>query len=753
MKSIYSLVLGGSVVWLFVACDQQTSQRSGDFVSQPDPTAGPVEQGSQIRSKPGYKVMISEFLAVNDSITQDGQGQFSDWIELYNYGEEAVNLAGFSLTDDALNSSKWRFPERLLPAGDFLVVFASGEGGETLGELHCSFRLASDGEFLGLATPDGVFIHQYEPTYPKQRTDLSYGIGSEWEPGQMPIDFEGYLVTSTPGRRNDAFVLGHVEPVEFSHSRGAYGDRFDLELSTKTSGSEIYYTTDGSHPDINSGRLYEGPIPVNDDTVVRARAIKSQFRSSRIKTATFLLPDSGIANNGQQWDMDLELSIVSLSLPPIEFREAYVNSELNGRESEQLASIEWIDLAGGKKWAENGGIRVRREPGNSTEDTKHSFRLYFRDQYGPPRLKKSLFGAGSASAYNRLALRAVKTAGDSIWNRICHDLMGAVRQPYLRGRFCHVSINAQFWGLYELTERPGLGFAAAYFDGKPSDFDLIGKTSENNSDGAWYRVIEGQSDAWQRMLAEVKGRGFGMLEVDNFISFMLLASFREGGASFDIGDWVAIRNREGTQGFRWMLGNRRPVAGAGDREQSQSRETSGLGSLWSQSIQDPEIRIRVIDHVHNLYFSDGPLSSDHLASRIYSIQGALETAISTDRARWPGGLRDGPQQAFEDRRLEQLAWLRSLELVSSMDQVTWALQEVPVSVGAKLELGVGRGEIVYTLDGSDPRAEGGRMSASSSLYSVPIAFSEPTIVTCRVRQGDEWGPKERRAFDLEIEVN
>ena len=144
MKSIYSLVLGGSVVWLFVACDQQTSQRSGDFVSQPDPTAGPVEQGSQIRSKPGYKVMISEFLAVNDSITQDGQGQFSDWIELYNYGEEAVNLAGFSLTDDALNSSKWRFPERLLPAGDFLVVFASGEGGETLGELHCSFRLASE---------------------------------------------------------------------------------------------------------------------------------------------------------------------------------------------------------------------------------------------------------------------------------------------------------------------------------------------------------------------------------------------------------------------------------------------------------------------------------------------------------------------------------------------------------------------------------------------------------------------------------
>jgi hypothetical protein len=195
-------------------------------------------------------------------------------------------------------------------------------------------------------------------------------------------------VTPTPGRANDAFILGQVEPVEFSHRRGVYDARFDLELNTKTSGARIYYTTNGSQPDINSGRLYEGPIPVSDDTVVRARAIKTQFRSSRIKTATFLLPGVGNANIEQQWDIDSELPIVSLSLPPEKFGEAYVNSELKGRESEQLVSIEWIDLVGGRKWAENGGIRVRMEAGNSTMGTKHSFRLYFRDQYGPARLKK-----------------------------------------------------------------------------------------------------------------------------------------------------------------------------------------------------------------------------------------------------------------------------------------------------------------------------------------------------------------------------
>jgi hypothetical protein len=407
----------------------------------------------------------------------------------------------------------------------------------------------------------------------------------------MPIDFEGYFVTSTPGRQNDAFLLGHVEPVEFSHRRGVYDARFDLELSTKTSGAGIYYTSDGSQPDINSGRLYEGPIPVSEDTVVRARAIKSQFRSSRIKTATFLLPGVENASNGQQWDIDLELPIVSLSLPPVDFREAYMSSELKGRESEQLVSIEWIDLVGGKKWAKSGGIRVRMEAGNSTKDTKHSFRLYFRDQYGPARLKKSLFGPGSVSVYDRLELKAVKTGGETTWNRICHDLMGAVRQPYLRGRFCHVYVNAQFWGLYQLTERLDLGFAAAYFDGKRSDFDLIGKTSENDLDGAWYRVIEGKSDAWQQMLTEVDAWDFGMLDVDNFISFLLLASFREGGEGFDIGDWVAIRNRKGTQGFRWVLGNRGNVAEGIDKGLSRSRAFSGLGELWTKSILVPERKL------------------------------------------------------------------------------------------------------------------------------------------------------------------
>src|SRR6187455_849207 len=45
-------------------------------------------------------VVISEFLANNNTGLVDEDGQRSDWIELYNNGTTAENLAGWHLTDD-----------------------------------------------------------------------------------------------------------------------------------------------------------------------------------------------------------------------------------------------------------------------------------------------------------------------------------------------------------------------------------------------------------------------------------------------------------------------------------------------------------------------------------------------------------------------------------------------------------------------------------------------------------------------------
>jgi len=45
--------------------------------------------------------LISEFMASNSGTLDDEDGQSSDWVELYNAGDTALNLDGWHLTEDA----------------------------------------------------------------------------------------------------------------------------------------------------------------------------------------------------------------------------------------------------------------------------------------------------------------------------------------------------------------------------------------------------------------------------------------------------------------------------------------------------------------------------------------------------------------------------------------------------------------------------------------------------------------------------
>ncbi len=122
-------------------------------------------------------VMITEFLAANDGLLRDEDLQSTDWIEIYNSGPTSVNLAGWHLTDEVANLAKWTFPATNLPAGSYLIVFASGKSRAVAGrELHTNFQLGNGGEYLALVQPDGTVAHSYSPAYPNQRANVSYGL-------------------------------------------------------------------------------------------------------------------------------------------------------------------------------------------------------------------------------------------------------------------------------------------------------------------------------------------------------------------------------------------------------------------------------------------------------------------------------------------------------------------------------------------------------------------------------------------------
>jgi len=72
-------------------------------------------------------VIINEVMSSNSSVLSDEDGMYEDWIELYNFGDEPVNLQGYGLSDQRSNLLKWVFPEFVIGAGEYVLIWASGK--------------------------------------------------------------------------------------------------------------------------------------------------------------------------------------------------------------------------------------------------------------------------------------------------------------------------------------------------------------------------------------------------------------------------------------------------------------------------------------------------------------------------------------------------------------------------------------------------------------------------------------------------
>ena len=124
---------------------------------------------------------ITEFMADNGGSRLDSDGDASDWIEIFNSGPDTADLGGCFLTDEEGDMTKWRLPAVQLPAGGFLLVFASGKNRSGAGsELHTNFNIAKAGEYLALVAPDGsTVIAEFGSAtspLPAQFEGVSYGL-------------------------------------------------------------------------------------------------------------------------------------------------------------------------------------------------------------------------------------------------------------------------------------------------------------------------------------------------------------------------------------------------------------------------------------------------------------------------------------------------------------------------------------------------------------------------------------------------
>jgi len=169
--------------------------------------------------------VISEFLAVNDGTTSpawvDGDGDTSDWIEIYNPVDARADLGGWYLTDDADDLTKWQFPDVSIEPGEYIVVFASGKTVDASGnpwpadELHATFQLDGDKDvdtddiFAILATGQWGDFTPYYPesgkaSAAKGEADAVVDLIVNPETGEVCVDtngveITGYLISSDSG--------------------------------------------------------------------------------------------------------------------------------------------------------------------------------------------------------------------------------------------------------------------------------------------------------------------------------------------------------------------------------------------------------------------------------------------------------------------------------------------------------------------------------------------------------------------------
>ncbi len=153
-------------------------------------------------------LVINEFMASNDATAADQDGEFDDWIELYNNGNSAIDLSGYFLSDDADDLMKWEFPEGTsIDANSYLIIWADDD--EAQDGLHTTFKLSAAAESVILVNPAGDVVD--EVSYVEQTADISYGRfpngTGNFQTMTPTFNGENSGVSSVSDSPSEAFVL------------------------------------------------------------------------------------------------------------------------------------------------------------------------------------------------------------------------------------------------------------------------------------------------------------------------------------------------------------------------------------------------------------------------------------------------------------------------------------------------------------------------------------------------------------------
>jgi hypothetical protein len=633
----------------------------------------------------GIPLAINEVMASNSSTIQDGQGEYDDWIELYNYGDDAIDVGGMYLTDDLADPTMWRIPANdpsatTIPAHGYLLIWADSDVSDP--GLHANFRLSALGDTVGLFAADGSTLID-SVIFGDQKPDISYG--------RCPDANESlrFMAFPTPKTPNVSSVAGFVGDTRFSHDRGFYDQPFSVTISTETDDAVIYYTLDGSCPydlqrGVPNGLVYMGPVPITTTTCLRAFAFKPGWKPSNVDTHTYVFLDDVIrqpvrppgfpTNWGHTYQGDYEMdpevvnapsyrdtikddlkAVPTLSL--VMNRDDWFGSGgqgiyIQGERNERACSAELILPDGTQGFQIDCAVMI---VGGTSPDRwkmdKLSMRLKFKGEYGLAKLRFPVFGDEAVTEFDTLAVDArmnnswaygggvspdqQRRKAQYTRDQFVSDIQNAMGGYGTHGRHVHLYLNGLYWGLYWLHERPDEHFAAAYFGGDDEDYDVLKHNSGTVVSG--YRTNYNEmfnvanaglaSDAQYEIIQQY-------LDVLNFIDYMI-TNFYVGNWDWAHQNWYASRSRvDANSRWRYHSWDAEHVMEALYEDNTGKNDGGGPTGLHRRLAQNAEYRMLFADHVHRHFFNNGLLTPAGAAA-LYQVRlEEVDRAVVGESARW-----------------------------------------------------------------------------------------------------------------------
>jgi len=458
-------------------------------------------------------LLINEIQSSNISCIADFDGDYSDWVEIYNYGTDVIELGGMFLSDKPNNLNKWKFPNRAIMPGEHLIIWASGKDRVCEnGEIHTNFSIKASGETIFLVQANGHTI-----------IDKSYNqaLPPDMSMGRLPENMISWYFFSdpTPGMANSTEAFEGFSPKAcFSVQGGQYKEPVSVILSTEDGEGGIYYTTDGSIPDINSD-CYSGPINIEQTSCIRARAIRPGQVAGNIITQTYLINEN------------LNLDVVSLVTDPANFwGESGIYQHYNTGE-ERPIHIEYFDKEGFTAFQLDAGVKIH-SPDNRTQK---SLRLYARDECGTESIDYKIFENKNICHFKRLILRNGGNDGaqirkTQIRDAYVHSIYQNLNPDYACSahKAVHVFINGNYWGIYNLRERQDEYYIKDNYGYEADEIDFL---EYDYAEPGIKKTICGDWQDFENMKAFVINndmsveQNYGIIknwiDIDNFIDYQI----------------------------------------------------------------------------------------------------------------------------------------------------------------------------------------------------------------------------------------